>query len=244
MYKFDKIFVCGDIHGFYDAVPNYLKTNKLNNVAVIVAGDFGIGFDSADKELSRLEYLHSRMRHHNSVCFVVRGNHDDPFYFNGDFQMLDNVKLLKDYSVLNINDLNFLFVGGAVSIDRTQRRAFYGRGRDWWKDELFVYNAEIVKNINGIDIVVTHSAPDFCYPTDKSNIRYWMSVDAALETNLNQERTHVTYLYDHLYSNGNIIKQWYYGHFHLSNEMYLRDTKFIALNINEHKEVKIEDESI
>jgi hypothetical protein len=40
---------------------------------------------------------------------------------------------VSDYSVININDENFLMIGGAVSIDRTvQRQKSYVA---WWEDE-------------------------------------------------------------------------------------------------------------
>ena len=38
--------------------------------------------------------------------FVVRGNHDNPAYFTGEFDT-DNLKLLPDYTVVNVNGINF-----------------------------------------------------------------------------------------------------------------------------------------
>jgi hypothetical protein len=181
------------------------------------------------------------MKKTDSTVFVVRGNHDNPHYFTGNLDK-EYVKMLPDYTILEINNLKILCVGGAVSIDRKNRNAYYGTGRDWWEDEVFEYKHDIVTKIDDVDIVITHSAPDFCYPYNKNNIQYWLKIDSNLEADLNRERTQVTYLYDQLYANGCIIKQWFYGHFHLSNEMYLRDTKFIALNIDEIKEINLNSE--
>ena len=128
MNKFDYIFFCGDIHGEYDVIPNFIRDHKLYNVAVIVVGDFGIGFEVMKTEIKRLNYLNNRMKHTNSKLFAIRGNHDNPLYFTGEFDK-SNVKLLPDYTILNLNDNNILCIGGAISVDRKQRKSYFKPAR-------------------------------------------------------------------------------------------------------------------
>jgi predicted phosphodiesterase len=239
MYTFKNILVCGDIHGVYDVIPKFIKKNGLNNCVVIVAGDFGIGFETPQKEINRLKYLSERLSFSNSFVFALRGNHDDPSYFDGNHNIVDNVILVKDYDIFNINGLNILCIGGAVSVDRYNRKPFFtGKGRGYWKDEIFIYDHDKVMALKNIDIVVTHSSPDFCYPYLKGSLKNWAIVDKKLYNDVGLERSQLTQLYYGLVENGNILKHWYYGHFHASNNMPYKETMFSALDINEIVDLK------
>jgi len=239
MLNFDYIFVCGDIHGELDVIPNFLKANDLKNCAIIVVGDFGVGFDDVIKEDRRMNHFNNRLKKYNSAVFVVRGNHDDPNYFNGELDInKKHVKFVNDYDVLEINGWNILCVGGATSIDRTNRKRYIlGKGRDWWKDEIFVYDENKANNLKDIDFVVTHTAPHFAYPYVKIGLDYWINRDIHLFGDLEKERSEVTKLYEHLIINGNKILRWYYGHFHMSKTFPYDDTIFTCLDINETKEL-------
>jgi len=239
MYNFDFIFVCGDIHGEIDVIPNFLKNNDLKNCAIIVAGDFGIGFDDVIKEDKRMNYLNDRLKKFNSTVFVVRGNHDDPNYFNGELDVnKEYVKLVKDYTILQINGWDILCVGGATSIDRTNRKRYIlGKGRDWWKDEVFVYDENKIDALQNVDFIITHTAPHFAYPYVKTGLDYWKNRDVHLNGDLDKERNDVTNFYIRLVENGHKITRWYYGHFHMSKTFPWDDTIFTCLNINEIKEL-------
>jgi hypothetical protein len=52
---------------------------------------------------------------------MIRGNHDDPYYFNNKVFSYSNVELLEDYTILTVGNDNILCVGGAISIDRLYR---------------------------------------------------------------------------------------------------------------------------
>lgn len=250
MKNFDLLLVCGDIHGDLDIIPNFIRDNDLNNCGVIIAGDFGIGFQSHQKELRRLEYLNNRLKNTNSQVYVVRGNHDNPMYFTGEYDT-DFVKLVPDYTILELNLLNILCVGGATSIDRTARNSYINKnntthslsinknGSDWWENEVFVYDKNKIKNLLNIDIVITHTAPNFTYPLIKGGLDYWIKNDSNLDGDITVERHNVTMLYNDLIERGNNISKWYYGHFHMSNKTYYNKTIFNVLNINEIQEIKL-----
>jgi len=229
------LLFCGDIHDNYDAIPNFIRDQELDTCAVFQAGDFGIGFETERIEQRRLENLNKRMIHSNSDLFSIRGNHDKPSYFDGN-TVLSNVTLLKDYTVVNINGWNVLGVGGATSVDRTDRGSYWhpregNKLNDYWKDEVFVLDEDKVKELKDIDIVVTHSAPHFCMPLTKGNIKKWLAQDDKLDTDVAMERFHITQLYGILKQNNN-ISEWYYGHFHMNAKSYDDKTTFVALDID------------
>lgn len=232
-YKtYDYLLFCGDIHTNIDIIPNYLRDMELSNCAVFQIGDFGIGFDNDHKENRRMEYLNDRMKVSNSDLFVIRGNHDNPIYFNGNYNW-SNLFLLKDYSIIEINELNILGIGGAISIDRTDRKGYWNteKKHDYWEDEGFEFDEDKLNELNNIDIVITHSAPNFCYPLSKNGLERWILVDSELSDDILFERHELSMAYNILSKNNKIIS-WYYGHFHQDSISYVGDTKFTCVNIN------------
>lgn len=238
MQKFDLIIVCGDIHGKYNEVLNFINKYDIKNTAIIIAGDFGIGFKHHLAEISGLNKFNNELKESNTTIFVVRGNHDDPSYFFGKYNT-SHIKFISDYTVLNINHINILCVGGAVSIDRTSRKKYTeGRGRDWWIDETFRLDLEKIKTLKNIDIVITHSSPSFAYPYIKRDFDDWAEKDEYLKEDVESERNDITTLYNNLIENNN-IKKWYYAHFHTHQEMFYDNTQFVCLDINDFKEITI-----
>lgn len=236
--RYDFLLFCGDIHGNIDVIPKFLKKNELSNCAICQCGDFGIGWENPHKNNRVMNYLNDRLINCNSDLFVIRGNHDDPKFFNEEYS-LSNLFLLKDYSVININDINILGLGGAISIDRTDRKAYWGKSSiGYWKDENFNLNINKLKELRNIDIVFSHSAPNFCFPIRKNGVEKYIIRDKELEIDLNNERDDLNTAYEIIKENNN-IKNWYYGHFHKSNVEYTQNTIFTLLDINELKEYRI-----
>lgn len=232
---YDFLLFCGDIHGEINVIPDFIKHYDIKNAAIFQLGDFGIGFETKEKENKRLKYLNERLKRSDSDLFVIRGNHDDPSYFTSN-QEYNNLLLLKDYEVICINGWNILGIGGATSIDRTNRRNYwYKKGRDYWKDEEIVLKEDILKEMYDIDIVCTHSAPNFCPPFTKDNIHEWIKRDSELSSDIAVERHNLTMIYEILSKNNN-ISDWYYGHFHFNQKTHIGNTTFHALDINKIEE--------
>lgn len=240
--KFKNIVFIGDIHGDMNQITYYQNFNKLRDTLFIQLGDYGIGFKQEYKEIATLDFYNTSFKSKRNYLYVVRGNHDNPKYFTGKYDK-SNIKLVPDWSVLpfNINDqiINILFIGGAVSVDRYTRKGYITGGQyeyDYWKDEVVVYNNEI-DNIKGIDIVVTHTAPDFCQPVGFNTfVTDYAKRDNHLLEDLTIERELMTKIHDKIKLN-NVIKRWLYGHYHFNNDEEINGTKFSLVDMNSFKNI-------
>lgn len=242
----------GDIHGNFNYVKWYIKAHKLKKCTIYQVGDFGIGFTNEFNDMNTLGLLNKFLVEHNIQMYVIRGNHDNPKFFDGHLaNHFDNLHLLADYTVIDIEGTKILGVGGAISVDRVPRmredteRARYNDDRkNYWYDEVFVLDEEKLKTFENIDIVVTHTAPDFCAPDNKNGFGYLVGQfaqdDPKLYDDLREERTLVTKMWDILKENGNKPFLYFYGHFHNNWVTKLDDCEFRLLGINEFYNPKID----
>ena len=246
------IFI-GDTHGNHNYIQKEIKGKKITNTTFIHVGDFGIGFINREREIEQIGVWNNKLKADNNILYVIRGNHDDPHFFNEkDIHDYDrsNIKFLPDYSVIEVEGKKILCVGGAVSIDRVPRRRMnlqeirYGRDKQYyWPNEKFYLDREKLEGLSGIDIVVTHTSPNFAKPFDtKGNwpyiVKQFLYEDDALEDDLIQERLLLDEMYNILKKN-NKIDDWFYGHFHRNDTTLHENTLFHMLGINElyeHKE--------
>lgn len=231
----------GDIHKDFKWLAHTISKYDIRDASIIQVGDFGVGFTLKKKDMASLRFLNKQALQRNNHLYVIRGNHDDPSWFQGNIKF-SNVNLLKDYSVLTLDNQRVLFVGGAVSIDRLPNllqkdefgRPWKGRteGRDYWKDETFVLDENKIRELRNIDIVITHSCPFFAFPFGFAHINNWINNDPELYNDLMNEREDIGKMYEILKENGNNIKKWYYGHYHMYNKMDYQGTDFILIDKN------------
>lgn len=240
------IFILGDIHGNFEFIRWTIKSRHLNGCTFIQVGDFGIGYQPG-RDMQTLENLNKFLSDYNCFVYAIRGNHDDPKYFNGDFY-LSNLKLMKDYSTEIIDEQKFLFVGGAVSIDRKyslehmQLSASFGMDKPrYWFDEKFVYDEEQIKNLNDVNIVITHTAPEWCIPDNRKGfgdfVQAFIDVDENLKDDLIAERNELSKLFDKLVENKNPLGLHFYGHFHNSARTEWNGILHQLVDINEVKDL-------
>ena len=235
------ILLLGDIHGNFNVFNHYIKKYNFENVTFIQVGDFGIGYDKEETNLNNLTLLNNSLKETNNKLLVVRGNHDNPSYFNGNY-VFSNLELLPDYTIKIIDNKNFLFIGGAISVDRQNSisydHAMWLKGRStqtYWYDEKVVYNEDFIKNVRNIDVLITHTTTDFCYPSNKKYPKFvldYFKIDPTLQKELKEERELMTKIFNELKLNNNITHH-YYGHFHTSKNEEINGVKHILLNINE-----------
>ena len=212
-----------------------------SNCLFIVAGDCGFGFNKPKYYETILEKYNKIFAYNNTYVVFVRGNHDDPSYFDGETVNLSNIKAIPDYSVIETKDKNILCVGGAVSIDRTWRKdqeqrvnrfANSHKRKFYWEDEAPVLKideiCEATKD-HKIQCVVSHTAPSFVCPVNHIGIDEWSEKDASIVDDIKQERLVLDKVYETLRDQGSRPEYWAYGHFHTSNIEKRSDTIFRAL---------------
>ena len=230
-----ELMFIGDTHGDLSNFYYNMNRNLLDDGTFIHVGDFGAGFNK--KRTTWLNKINLNLAKHNIHMYVIRGNHDDPSFFQGNHEY-SNLILLKDYTILEIQGRKILLVGGAISVDRLLRIQSHNKkyGATYWYNEEFVLQKDFLKTLDGITDVVTHTAPIMCYPNSgfPSFVHSYALEDMNLLNELEVERTKMQEMYEILKENNN-INNWYYGHFHASHTQKIDGTKFTLLNINEIK---------
>ncbi len=235
-----RILYLGDIHGKFDIIPYKLKLYDITDAHIIQVGDFGVGFLSFETELEKLTSLNDLLIEKNVFLYVIRGNHDFPLYFKKDPFKLSNIKLIPDYSILNLEGKRILCVGGAISTDREERikkyksdswlESPYGTnvGDAWWVSEGFDFNIDIIKDIKDIDIVVTHTIPDYCSYIGLDHL----NISETLKANITKEQRLLSDMFWMLSVDNNITNH-YCGHLHISDYIDMKGTRHRILAINE-----------
>lgn len=200
-----RVIVIGDSHSDYSGIR---KLNTLyGNSIFLHVGDFGVGFSNRDEEI--VSQLGDLLDKNGNKLLIERGNHDSPKWF--DNREIGPIKFLKDNQVIRIGSKDILFIGGAISIDRTVRK----EGIDYWKDEAAIIDFQKVNEYNNVDVVISHTAP-LCAPPfglNNRNVLEWCARDKTLEQDLLKERQEFSELKDKLQEKFN-IQRWLHGHFH------------------------------
>ena len=221
--------VIGDVHGL-DVLYRLIRDNNISDMSIVQVGDFGLGFKSLKSDFYWLDLLDKLLEKRNSDFYVIRGNHDSPVFWTKQLYQSKNIRLVKDYEVID----NILFIGGAISIDRCTRR----KNISWWENEGLVYKSCV--DLKDIKYIISHTAPDFTEPLLFSPIvEKFHDIDFVfnkkdLKSELISERKISTTVYKELCIN-NKIDKWFYGHFHFSNTSIINDTMFCLLDIDEMK---------
>lgn len=244
--------IVGDVHGEWKLLQDKMKIYDLENTIIFQTGDFGVGFAynnpvEPKKENKRISQLNAFLKKRKLFLYVIRGNHDNPLFFDGAHNF-SNVIFLQDYDVVEIGEHKVLGIGGATSVDRKPNvlfpdyrgRMWLGRkvGVNWWENEKVVYLPEKTVELKGVDMVVSHTAPDFVEPVTKgSEVSKWCKYDETLEYELLEERYIMTKIYKELIKN-NFIKYWCFGHFHQTKNQTYENTTFYLIDISEFREIK------
>ena len=228
------IVVSGDIHGdFNQLIFKLCVQYQLRDTLLIVAGDCGFGFENPGYYEDMAKRNSKRMSEANNWIVFVRGNHDNPAYFDGRTFKHRRLMAVPDYSVIQACGHTILCVGGGISIDRCYRM-------DKW-EAAPVYDDRELSCINekfAIDTVITHSAPSFCALQNKNFLMHYAASDAALLDDVQKERATMDDLYNRLLHDAHPLTHWYYGHFHQSWHSAIDEVLFSMLDVMEFREVR------
>jgi predicted phosphodiesterase len=240
-----RLMFLGDIHGNFNLINQYLKRFDIKDAYIIQVGDFGVGFNGMLKEKRTLEYTHTELVKRNVIVYAIRGNHDYKPWFDSDPFGFTNIKLVKDYTVLNLEGQNILCIGGAVSVDRMMRKTKNQKAgnfdirtgnESWWPDEIFNWEDDKLVDLRDINIVVTHTAPDYCVPDNGNGfgpfVNGLVANDPDLKLDLLDERRLMTLAFQTV-KMYNDVKLHLYGHFHRSDMIQIDGTKHRVLGVGE-----------
>lgn len=241
----------GDIHGEFESFVHEI-TNRLDitNHNIVICGDFGLGFHKENYYTTIFKKLQKKLQKNNVHIYAFRGNHDNPEYYSNieiKNKILDGVKnihIVNDYDIIKNDEHTILCIGGARSVDKcnrwkwdhvTQTRVPFG----WWEGENVndipdTFNDFIKENNLNIDVVCSHTSPDFCEPLSKSGLDFWAKYDDTVIEDCDNERKLLTSIYNRLKENNN-IKYWFYGHFHspyilIDNNVFFRGLNMFGNN--------------
>lgn len=253
------IVVCGDIHGDFNLLVHKVCVQyQMQNTLVIVAGDCGFGFENKGYYDNMVMRNAKRMSEANNRILLIRGNHDNPAFFDGRSFNHNRFIAIPDYSVIKACGHSILCVGGAISVDRLYRinmwlqenaRRVHYQDSDkgpfaknyYWEGEAPIFNQELIETIlieHSIDTVITHTSPSFCELQSKEGLANWAEKDENLIADIKYERAVMDSIYDVLTKNQNAVIHWCYGHFHQSWSASINGTLFKMLDIMELYEIR------
>ena len=255
----ESIYAVGDIHGCFNTLVGMIKNYNIRDSIIICCGDCGLGFNEPEGDKQLMSKLDKTCREHNLRVIMVRGNHDDPKFFENGLVNTKYIMAVPDYTVVNSN---ILCVGGATSIDRTNRLASkelnirhymkYHPGctiqeakdetrNSYWENEAPVYKEDEFKSIkdDGLTVnhVITHTCPSFCEPLSKDGIEYWLDRDPGLDEVINNERVVMDQIYNKLLEDGHDIKSWTYGHYHKHWSQVIDGVRFTMLDCDRNGKI-------
>lgn len=157
-----KIAIFGDWHANTEFALSMIEKNKEADTFLHV-GDFGVWADSIYDDYGFVNQLNNELRKLNKELWFIDGNHED-------FSILESLrKNTRGLGILASNilhiprghtwswdNIRFIGVGGAVSVDRNYRTLGY----DYFKEEMITKD-DLDKTLNAetVDIMISHDAP-------------------------------------------------------------------------------------
>lgn len=131
-YNVNDVYCFGDIHGHFESIPYYIKKHEIRDALLIFCGDIGFGFEKPNYYQQVFDKMTRTCKKYNVQIVFLRGNHDDPSYFDGKKINRKWIKAVPDYTVVQtflmedetqaVPMKTFLLVGGGTSIDRSYRK--------------------------------------------------------------------------------------------------------------------------
>ncbi len=243
------IVVSGDIHGDFRLLVHKCSIlYGMTDTLIVVAGDCGFGFERPGYYDNIFKRCCKKLQQANNWVVFIRGNHDNPAYFDGNQVDYKRWKAVPDYTVIRACGHSILCVGGAISVDRTLRDSYHSMittedvfsPKDYWPEEPPVFDSAKLAAINEkceIDVVITHTSPSFCERNSHQGLEDWAKRDQTLLDDVSAERKVMDRILAYLTEHHHPISCWYYGHFHRSWHCMIDNITYNMLDIIELREI-------
>ena len=201
----------------YDNVPERLRATLFSgeakkkkqtqcfysyeNAVMIVAGSCGFGtkdFEYFDKKFKELNDV---LKENNFHILFVRGNNDDPSYFDEEKINYSNIKTLVSNCIVKFVDFNCLCIGGGISFDREWKKSKSKEFKKemYWENECIDFDIKDISNAmkdNPIACVITHDIPTFIEPsTGAFKNNRWFKNDKNLLNDVTKSRVKLDLIY-------------------------------------------------
>lgn len=220
------IIYAGDVHGRVKDLGNIIQSAESKGVsAIIQVGDFCFGFP--EDEWPKFFEKRARQKKWTVPIYTCLGNHDNWDLF---YQLLeekgfpDKVEpypgsgfyIVPRGTILEIDGISHLFLGGAESTDRHRRTV----GETWWERE--EPNWKDFENFHKAleekkpDTVVAHEAP---LRVELYRVRRNQSYTPKMMESVLRMSEHQP-------------KRWYFGHFHLLEQWKIEKTRFLCCGLH------------
>lgn len=234
----EPIYFVGDLHGNFHWLKAYIERYNLTNCSLVFCGDVGLGFRDLNSWFGWIQglKLDKCLKKRKIECFFVRGNHDNPNWFDDKTLTTSIFKAVSDYSVISTDSHNILCVGGGISIDRSDRRiqnqlaihrylkyhphatvaeAKVLGGQEWWENEPPFFDETAISKLTlQIDTVCSHVAPTWLPPEPIWAKTKWTEVDPDLNQDCLEERQVLDKVLETLSQNQHPLANVFYGHYH------------------------------
>lgn len=254
-----EVYVVGDIHGYIADFADDV-VSKVSNSLIFLVGDIGLGMYNPGQTQMELFYLEDICRKKENIVIGIRGNHDNPAFFNNlekkskamkDY--LQHVLFVEDYTIVETYKGNVLCIGGAISTDRNLREKVSEDHDDgglvWFENEAVdikdltpLYGPKLEVD-DGSDDEEDVDVSEFSVHVNHKKISTLLthtapscafppaiSLSDSVAEDIVKEREYLTSLKDYINERDNNILVWVYGHFHTHHTDMIKGTKYIALD--------------
>lgn len=196
-----------------------LSKSELNNSLLIVNGSNCFGSKDLKYYYDRFKSFDKVLEDNNCKLVFVRGS-DDPKYFEDGLIDFDNIKTIRDFSVIKLEKYNCLCIGGSISPDRKWKKQQEQRiGKKlYWEEERMNYDEEkLIEILDEYEIgcVVTPDSPSFIAPST-NNLRQnsiWFREDELLMKDISEERNIIDKIYIKMIEKGKKPYMWFHSKF-------------------------------
>lgn len=222
------VYLIGDLHTNYKQFKEQFEADEsLRDCVFIFLGD--MDFRNEETAFNQFKKLDKLLTERNINSYVIRGNHDNPKFWNPDecsiniedislWGKFKSFKPIGSHTRININGNVGIIISGAVTINRSELTEGVNYWSEYDKVDLppdFIDYGEGLKNI---DFIIGHTGPVYSdiFKEQKTGCEKYLK-DGFLVNDLENEQKQLRSILKRYRP-----KRWYCGHYHFE-----KDTKYV-----------------